>query len=354
MASIVTTAAARLANGISYDVRIWAIETYRGAKVTTYRVRWKVGPKPWKRSFRIRAQADSFRAELLAAARRGEAFALETGLPASWRRDNLAVSWYDFTCSYMDMKWKPESAKYRRAIAQALAAALPAMVKPSAGKPSDPDIRRAILGWGYNTRLRAKAPADVQAVFTWLSRNTRPVSDLSRSADARALLETAVTRLDGVRAAATSARRHRAVLFNALQYAVELGLLDANPVKDLRWTAPRASQAIDPRHVINPGQARALLAAVDAQQPSGPRLVAFFGVMYYCGLRPEEAVMLRTADLHLPADGGWGEMHVTTTARSTGAGARSAPCPSRRPRSGCSGPTSTSTAHPRTATCSAA
>src|SRR5690349_14446353 len=80
-----------LMDGISYDVRIWAIETYRGTKVTTYKVRWKVGPRPWKRSFRIVAQADSFRAELLAAARRGEAFAIETGLPASWRRDNLAV-----------------------------------------------------------------------------------------------------------------------------------------------------------------------------------------------------------------------------------------------------------------------
>jgi integrase len=305
-------------DGISYDVRVWAIETYQGTKITTYRVRWKVGPRPWKRSFRIRAQADSFRAELLAAARRGEAFTIETGLPTSWRRDNLAVSWYDFTCSYVDMKWKPASAKYRRAIAQALAAALPAMVKPSAGKPSDPDIRGAVLDWGYNTRLRAQAPADAAAVLSWLSRNTRPVSDLGRPADARTLLETAVTRLDGTRAAATSARRHRAVLFNALQYAVELGLLDANPVQDLRWTTPRASQAIDPRRVINPGQARALLAAVDAQQPSGPRLVAFFGVMYYCGLRPEEAVMLRTADLRLPVDGGWGEIHVTTTAPDAG------------------------------------
>jgi site-specific recombinase XerD len=120
----------------------------------------------------------------------------------------------------------------------------------------------------------------VTVVLTWLSRNTRPGSALRRSSDARVLLETAVTRLDGARAAATSARRHRAVLFNALQYAVELGLLDANPVKDLRWTAPRASQAIDRRRVINPGQARALLTAVEAQQPSGPRLVAFFGVMY--------------------------------------------------------------------------
>lgn len=32
-----------------------------------------------------------------------------------------------------------------------------------------------------------------------------------------------------------------------------------------------------------PRQARALLEAVRAQQPSGPRLVAFFAVMYYAG-----------------------------------------------------------------------
>ena len=168
-------------NGISYDVRIWGIEIYRGTKVTTYTVRWKVGLRRWRRSFRIAAQADSFRAELLAAARRGEAFATETGLPASGAARKLAVSWYDFTCGYVDMKWKPASAKYRRAIAQALAAALPAMVKPTAGKPSDPDIRHAVLGWGYNTRLRPEAPADAQAILTWLSRNTRPVSDLGHS-----------------------------------------------------------------------------------------------------------------------------------------------------------------------------
>ncbi len=307
-----------MSDDLSYDVRIWKTEIYRGARVTTYAVRWKAGPKRWRRSFRIAAQADSFRAELLAAARRGEAFATGTGLPAVWRRDDPGMRWYDFTCAYVDMKWKPVSAKYRRAIAQALAAALPAMIESAVGKPSDADIRRAVLGWGYNTRIRTSAPDDVAAVLTWLSRNTRPVSALRRSADARALLEMAVTRLDGSRVAATSARRHRAVLFNALQYAVELGLLDANPIKDLRWTAPRASQAIDRRRVINPDQARALLAAVEAQEPSGPRLVAFFGVMYYCGLRPEEAVMLRTADLRLPPDGTWGEMHVTTTAPDAG------------------------------------
>jgi len=49
-------------------------------------------------------------------------------------------------------------------------------------------------------------------------------------------------------------------------------------------------------------QARALLEAVRAQQPSGPRLVAFFAMMFYAGLRPEEAVNL-SRDNDLAASG---------------------------------------------------
>jgi integrase len=307
-----------MSGDLTYDVRVYKTEVYRGVNVTTHRVRWKAGARLWRRSFRTAAQADSFRAELLASARRGEAFVTRTGLPASWQHTGPGTSWHEFACAYVDMKWKAASAKYRRAIAQALAAALPAMVEPATGQPPDEDIRRAVLGWGYNSRLRESAPPDAAAVLAWLSRHTKPVADLRRPADTRALLDTAVTRLDGTRAAATSARRHRAVLHNALEYAVELGLLEVNPVRELRWTTPRASHAIDRRRVINPDQARNLLAAVHAQQPSGPRLVAFFGAMYYCGLRPEEAVMLRAADLHLPADGGWGELHVSATAPDAG------------------------------------
>ena len=60
----------------------------------------------------------------------------------------------------------------------------------------------------------------------------------------------------------------------------------------LKWTAPKVSGQVDRRSVVNPHQARALLDAVRAQQPSGPRIVAFFAVMYYAGLRPEEAINL--------------------------------------------------------------
>ena len=51
--------------------------------------------------------------------------------------------------------------------------------------------------------------------------------------------------------------------------------------------------------MVNHRQAQALLQAVRVQQPSGPRLVAFFAVLYYSGLRPEEAINLRKNDVTL-------------------------------------------------------
>jgi integrase len=111
-----------------------------------------------------------------------------------------------------------------------------------------------------------------------------------------------------------------------MDYAVELGLLDSNPIRALKWNAPKVSSQVDRRSVVNPRQARALLEAVRAQQPSGPRLVAFFAVMYYAGLRPEERINLHADDVVLAAearhdvlrDEPWGELHLRTATPDAG------------------------------------
>ena len=74
-------------------------------------------------------------------------------------------------------------------------------------------------------------------------------------------------------------------------------------------------QAVDPRVVVNPVQARQLLAAVTyvrahrrRDRERGRRLYAFFASLYYGGLRPGEAQQLRRDDCECcPADG-WGEL----------------------------------------------
>jgi hypothetical protein len=54
-----------------------------GKRKTTYRVVWVVSGQRFGESFDTAALADSFRARLVSAARDGEAFDTETGLPVS-------------------------------------------------------------------------------------------------------------------------------------------------------------------------------------------------------------------------------------------------------------------------------
>ena len=148
----------------------------------------------------------------------------------------------------------------------------------------------------------------------------------------RSVLDAAGTLLDGRPASAWTAQGNRAILANALDYAVERKLLGHNPVKTVKWKPPKATQDVDRRCVVNHAQARRLLTAVRKQSPSGPRLAAFFAVIYYAGLRPEEAVNLRKDNITLPPlvqnndTGGWeepadnwGELRFCSAAPEAGA-----------------------------------
>jgi integrase len=308
---------------ITYDVRVYKTELIPRKQGSLHRVRWKVGGDVRRRSFRLAAQAESFRSELQVAARKGEAFNLTTGEPVSWANSKRPeITWYDFVCQYVDMKWKPASAKYRRDIARAMVAATPPLI---VGTPpaSDLELRSAMSNWGFNTKRRADAPPEVAELLRWLAGSTRPLRDLAAPGVARKVLEAATSRLDGQRAAPDTVRKHRMLLSNAMDYAVELELLDANPIKAIKWRLATTSttREVDRRSVINHRQARALLRAVKAQEPSGPRLVAFFALMYYSGLRPEEAVNVNRDAISLPAvtdSGAWGELHLTSAAPHAG------------------------------------
>ncbi len=288
-------------NNTTYDVRLWKMDIYRGAKVTTYTVRWKVADKPWKEPFRNKAQALSFESELRTAARKGEAFDMATGRPVSWGRPYDGTTWYDFAVSYADMKWPDASANHRHDISWALLLGTLAMLTPGPGKPSNEEIRTALRDWAFKTKKRPDCPEPVALTLKWVARNTEPVASLSDPKVTRQLLDALRYRLDGKPYAPSTIRRNRAILRNACEYAVELGLLPTNPMRTIKWKVPRVSAEVDRRSVVNPKQASALLAAVAAQKPTGTRLVTFFAVIYYAALRPEEVANLRRENIALPA-----------------------------------------------------
>jgi len=288
------------------DVRVWALEKYAGKTATTYAVRWAVQGRRRKRRFPTRAAADTFRSQLLSAARTGQAFDVATGTPVSMlARAADTTSWYDFACAYVDLKWAAISPKHRKGIAEALSTATVALLTRQVDDATAKAMRSALLNWGYNARRGApQQPHDVTRLLAAVARASRPIGDLERPDVARRVLTACATKVDGTRAAGRTTTWKRSIVATALDVAVERGLLTANPIRALSWTPPRTTQRVDRRVVVNPQQARALLAAVSTTPRSGPVLVAFFAAMYYAALRPEEAANLRLHNLDLP-DHGW-------------------------------------------------
>ena len=295
----------------TYDVRIWKTGTYAGKRSTTYYVRWRVDGRPRKEPFKTKALADGFRADLVAAARKGEAFDIDTGRPVSMHRTERSMTWYELACRFVDMKWPRVAATTRRTHAEALTTVTVAMLAAARARPDDRLIRSALCRWAFNTNRRGDpaCPTEVRDALRWVGSHTRPVSALADPAVLRTVLDSLTVRLDGSPAAPSVVSRKRKILNTATEYAVELKLLSANPIPALKWTPPKTVNVVDRRSVANPVQARTLLNAVRQQRRSGPRLVAFFGCLYFAALRPEEAVSLAKHNLSLPTEG-WGELHL--------------------------------------------
>ena len=300
----------------SFDVRIWAIRAYKGKKKTTYSVRWAVGGKEFFETFGTKALAESFRASLLSATRKGEAFDTETGLPQSAVRQANTITWYELAVKFCDMKWKRWAPGSRASGAEALATVTSALVK-GRNAPSVEELRHALEKWAFNKTAReaGNPPEEYAVAIGWLRENSVSVHALIEAATVRLALDALSTKLDGKAAAANTANRKRMVFHQALEYGVELGYLDANPLDQVKWKAPKTADAIDRRSVVNPTQARSLLKAV---ADTDDRLTVFFALMYFAALRPSETADLRVTDCELP-DTGWGMLYLARSIPNSGA-----------------------------------
>lgn len=310
---------------LSHDVRVWKLRPYQGRERTTYSVRWAVAGHEHHRTYQTRALADAERATLLSYVRSGAPFDITTGMPEPLLRAQRAVPWFRHACAYMDMKWPNVAPKTRKSIAESLTTVTPVLLRTERGRPDAKTLRRALLCWAFVSPRRADGPSPDQEsakAVAWLEKNTVTLADLADPTSGPTLIRSALDalarRLDGQPAAANTVARKRAVFYNALEYAVELGFLSANPVNRINWKAPTVTETLDPRVVVNAQQARALLAAVAAQGEMGRRLVAFFGCMYYAATRPGEAIRLSRDNLiSLPTEG-WGDLLLTRSMPRSG------------------------------------
>ncbi|MQA06011.1 MAG: integrase [Streptosporangiales bacterium] len=299
----------------SYDVSIWAIDKYEGARKTTYRVRWAVAGRRFQETFDTRKLAESFRSKLLTAAREGVAFDERTGLPEPMARAKFSRSCYELACEYVEMKWPHSSARHRKSIADALATVMPALLSTDRGRPDDKTLRRALYGWAFTKSSKRKdSDPEISGALRWVAQNTLPVSDLEDPTVMRRALDRLATTVNGQSAAPNTIARKRAVFSGMLLYGVEIGLLDRNPSTRVRWKTPKSTEAIDRRVVVNHEQYRRLKSAVRKVYPP---LEAFYNCIYYAALRPAECVHLSEADCKLPEEG-WGELLLTGSIQTVG------------------------------------
>ncbi len=291
---------------VSYDVKIWALKSrrHRSGKVS-YRVRWTVAGREFGEPFRRFKLADNFRNDLITASKEGEGFLVEEpGLPKSMvRKEATKLSAFELACAYVDMKWPDASPKYRRSLASSLTGITVSMLR---GQISvDGKVLRKALTQAFNTTLRTEGlPPDVTAALEEVAATCRRADEFANPEVLRSVLSGIDRNIDGSKAAPDTVRIRRVAFRDLLDFAVEREVFDANPLEEIK-VKKRSYEIheVDPGVVVNAVQGRMLLAAV---RETHPELVAFFALMYFAGLRPEEAVNLKRSNLPLSLEGaGW-------------------------------------------------
>jgi integrase len=304
------------------DVKIWNIQEKTDRKKPSWEVRWKTANRRHAVVRRTKALAQTFWSDLRQAAKNGEEFDVESGLPDSMTEKEPEPepepprTFLALAQEFVTKRWPHAAPKTRDSMTDALATVIPALAKQEVpGRPSPKDLRSALRRYILLPADKRPEPA---AQFTdaakWLEAASLPVPDLSQAKVIRSALDALTVNLDGTKSSANTISRKRAVLHSILEYAVEGEELPSNPLHKISWTPPKTTQTVDPRVVVNQKQARSLLDAVTRAggRGRGERLAAMFACMYYAAMRPAEVVALHKADCLLPASG-WGSI---TLARS--------------------------------------
>jgi hypothetical protein len=141
----------------TYDVKIWKLRARKNksGKVTSHGVRWEVAGEEFYDSFKHKAQAESFRAKLLQAVREGEAYVISTGLPVSMNRTTTDMSWFDFACAYVGMKWERSAATTRQGAAEALIRIFRHLHRGAVDRRTRPSGRSCVSGSSTRTKQQA-------------------------------------------------------------------------------------------------------------------------------------------------------------------------------------------------------
>lgn len=143
-----------------FDVNMYAIRQ-RPNRRRPFEVRWVVAGQARSKSFITRALADSYRAELVRAARKGLEFDPATGEPVLWAEpDPVTVTWYQHAIAYAAMKWPALAAHSRASLAEALTTVTPALTRATPKRLQAAALRSALYRHAFNPGHPPRRPGD--------------------------------------------------------------------------------------------------------------------------------------------------------------------------------------------------
>jgi hypothetical protein len=152
------------------------------------------------RSRLTRGLADSYRAELVRAARKGLEFDPATGEPVLWAAPKpVTTTWYQHAVADAGMKWPHLAAHSRASLAEALATITPELTRPTAQRPPGRTLRTALYQHAFNPHRCGDTPDPATtSALAWLERASLPIQNLQ---DPQVTPHALAARLDGTRAA---------------------------------------------------------------------------------------------------------------------------------------------------------
>ncbi|MFF3673369.1 hypothetical protein ACFYYS_05185 [Streptomyces sp. NPDC002120] len=248
---------------------------------------------------------------------------MDSGLPVSELRaavnkkaEKGDLNWWAFSREYMAVRWRTAAAKTREGLADSLATVAIVMAGEGSRAPRPEDVRLAVRWAVVPSHAEEEPPTELRATARWLVEKSLPLSALLDSRVVRDVHYRLAFKLDDSPAAAETYKRRRRGFNTAMEYAIQEGYLEQNPLAGVKRPVTASSGVVDPRVLVNEIQGRQLLTAVSyvgsIHRNRGRRLVAFFACMLYSATRSAEAVGLTLPQCHLP-ETGWGMVTLKET-----------------------------------------
>jgi len=283
-------------------------------------VRWSVNGKQHSKAFKIKTEAETYRASLIVAQRNGEKFDITTGRPQSWLRTEITVAVWAKT--WVDQNWDSWSPRSRRSVVEVLTRFLVLAVSDTASEPPV-DIAAQTRSWLKNGRTSATpTPSSTPA---WITRWSLSLTSLDRPRCDLLKLKLLV-RADGKRFKASTSQRYRTTIGAMLEDAVMSQHLESNDwsIKRNATQKKRNKEKISleaPVDLPTPRQVRAALDKVVTHQPGSRDHHMILSLVYFAGMRPSEAAAVHVEDINLAEDEyGFGVLHVHRGLKRAGEG----------------------------------